>query len=142
MSTGTAAPFPRRYRLTKTDEFSSVFGFRRALRGERFLLHYGSGRPAGESARLGLVIGKKFLKRAVGRNLVKRIIREQFRLLRPELPACDVIVRLSVKLAKAECGTRRVRQDMAAEIRRLFGKLRGRLRQAAAPAPADERTSS
>jgi len=90
--------FARRYRLTKTDEFSSVFGFRRALRGKLLMLHY-QPRPDGlNDARLGVVVGKKLLKRAVDRNRVKRIVREQFRRERPSLPACDLIVRLAVKL--------------------------------------------
>src|SRR5574343_358209 len=47
--------FARRYRLTKTDEFSSVFGFRRAIRGQWLMLHY---QPRSDgSARLGLVVG-------------------------------------------------------------------------------------
>ena len=34
------ARFPKSHRLTKTDEFSSVFSFRKALRTSTFLLHY------------------------------------------------------------------------------------------------------
>ena len=91
--------FARRYRLTKTDEFSSVFGFRRAIRGKLLMLHY-QPRPDGlNGARLGVVVGKKLLKRAVDRNRVKRIVREQFRRERPNLPACDLIVRLAAKPA-------------------------------------------
>jgi ribonuclease P protein component len=91
--------FARRYRLTKTDEFSSVFGFRRAIRGKLLMLHY-QPRPDGlNDARLGVVVGKKLLRRAVDRNRVKRIVREQFRRERPNLPACDLIVRLAVKPA-------------------------------------------
>lgn len=91
--------FARRYRLTKTDEFSSVFGFRRAIRGKLLMLHY-QPRPDGlNDARLGVVVGKKLLKRAVDRNRVKRIVREQFRRERPNLPACDLIVRLAAKPA-------------------------------------------
>jgi ribonuclease P protein component len=89
--------FARRYRLTKTDEFSSVFGFRKAIRGKLLMLHY---QPRGQGfsdARLGLVVGKKLLKRAVDRNRVKRVIREQFRLARPQLPPVDLIVRLAAK---------------------------------------------
>jgi len=114
---GEARPFPRQYRLTKTDEYSSVFGFRRAIRGEFFLLHYGPRRPQGEPARLGLVIGKKFLKLAVQRNLIKRIAREQFRLMQPDLPARDLIFRLAVKLKKVD------RHLAAAEVVRLLGRL-------------------
>jgi ribonuclease P protein component len=89
--------FARRYRLTKTDEFSSVFGFRRAIRGKLLMLHH-QPRPDGNTeARLGLVVGKKLLKLAVDRNTVKRIIREQFRRCRPGLPAVDLVVRLATK---------------------------------------------
>ena len=92
--------FARSYRLTKTDEFSSVFGFRRAIRGKLLMLHYQPRPPEGlNEARLGVVVGKKLLKRAVDRNRVKRIIREQFRRERRKLPACDLIVRLAVKAA-------------------------------------------
>jgi ribonuclease P protein component len=91
--------FARRYRLTKTDEFSSVFGFRRAIRGKLLMLHY-QPRPEGNTeARLGLVVAKKLLKRAVDRNKVKRVVREQFRLRRAGLPAVDLVIRLAVKPA-------------------------------------------
>lgn len=89
--------FARRYRLTKTDEFSSVFGFRRAIRGKWLMLHY-QPRPEGlNGARLGLVVGKKQLKRAVDRNRVKRIVRDLFRLRRDALPNCDLVVRLHAR---------------------------------------------
>jgi len=91
--------FARRYRLTKTDEFSSVFGFRKAIRGKLLMLHYQPRAAEMTEARLGLVIAKKLLKRSVDRNRVKRIIREQFRLQRASLPACDLVVRLAVKPA-------------------------------------------
>ncbi|MCK6390003.1 MAG: ribonuclease P protein component [Azonexus sp.] len=89
--------FARCYRLTKTDEFSSVFGFRKAIRGTWLMLHYQPRAEGFVDPRLGLVIGKKLLKRAVDRNRVKRIVREHFRLQRSHLPACDLIVRLHAK---------------------------------------------
>lgn len=117
MTPGEARPFPRQYRLTKTDEYSSVFGFRRAIRGKFFLLHYGPRRDPGTPARLGLVIGKKLLRHSVQRNLVKRIAREQFRLRHPGLPARDLVLRLAVKLKKPD------RREVAGEIRTLLDKL-------------------
>lgn len=96
-SGGVEHTFARRYRLTKTDEFSSVFGFRKAIRGKLLMLHYQPRPAATDDARLGLVVGKKLLKRAVDRNRFKRVLREQFRLRRAGLPACDLIVRLAVK---------------------------------------------
>ena len=107
---GVTFGFPRCYRLTKTDEYSSVFGFRRAIRSPHFFLHYLPTQTVREHARLGVVIGKKQLKRAVHRNLVKRIAREVFRLTRPELPAQDFVLRLAVKLSKTQRAV--VRQEM------------------------------
>ena len=109
--------FARCHRLTRTDEFSSVFGFRRAIRGKLLTVHY-QPRPDGENgARLGLVVGKKFLRRAVDRNQVKRIIREQFRCLRGRLPALDLVVRLTVKSASID------RKLLAAEVIVLLNRL-------------------
>jgi ribonuclease P protein component len=47
--------------------------------------------------RLGMVVAKRLLSRAVDRNRVKRCVRESFRQVLPELPACDFVVRLIVK---------------------------------------------
>jgi ribonuclease P protein component len=79
-------------KLRKTDDFSSVFRFKRVQRGSHIdilfrqngLLH----------ARLGLIVPKKILSRAVDRNRVRRILREAFRLSLPDLGGLDVVVRL------------------------------------------------
>lgn len=55
-------------------------------------MHY---RPNGlTDARLGVVVGKRLARRAKVRNLVKRIVREQFRRNRASLKAFDLVVRL------------------------------------------------
>lgn len=61
------------------------------------MLHYQPRQEGLADARLGLVIGKKLLKRAVDRNRLKRILRERFRQRRIGLPAFDLVVRLVVK---------------------------------------------
>jgi ribonuclease P protein component len=48
-------------------------------------------------SRLGLVIAKRFAKRAVDRNRIKRLLRQQFVVER--LPALDIFVRLSGPVA-------------------------------------------
>lgn len=105
------------YRLKKTDEFSSVFAFRRSLRGGPFQLFY---RPNGlTSARLGVVVGKRFVRHAVKRNRVKRVVREAFRLARPGLPAFDLVLRVMSKPSDFKG------KDLRIRIEALFGKLCG-----------------
>ena len=60
--------------------------------------------------RLGLIVAKKVLRRAVDRNRAKRVIRESFR--RQSLPALDVVVRLTES-----------RQVSPAHADRLFAAL-------------------
>jgi ribonuclease P protein component len=49
-------------------------------------------------ARLGIIIGKQHLKRAIDRNLLRRIIRESFRYQKEALKGLDIIVVL-----RSEC---------------------------------------
>jgi len=118
-------PFARSQRLTRTDEFSSVFGFRRAIRGQWLMLHYQPREQPTSGARLGMVIGKKLLRRAVDRNRVKRCIREGFRLRRTALPACDLIVRLIARPAPVDG------KAIAGDLQVLLDKLTGRLHRLA-----------
>jgi len=96
VAAGGDSGFRSAYRLRKTDEFSSVFAFRKTLRGKRFEIRY---RPnSAATARIGVVVAKKFVRFAVKRNLVKRIVRESFRLSREKLPHCDIVVRVVARL--------------------------------------------
>ncbi|HCN68393.1 MAG TPA: ribonuclease P protein component [Candidatus Accumulibacter phosphatis] len=113
-----SAAFPKQYRLLRTGDYSSVFAFRRALKSRHFLLHYRPRQAAEASgARLGLVVAKRFLRRSVDRNLLRRLAREEFRLLRASLSSTDLVLRLAVKPTALD------RQAMAQEIRRLLRKL-------------------
>ena len=114
----SATAFPNSYRLTKTDEFSSVFGFRKALKGTHFLLHYRL-RTAAEvaGARLGMVVAKRLLRRSVDRNLIRRLARENFRMMHCRLPSRDLILRLAARPEPLD------RRALADEIRRLLEKM-------------------
>lgn len=112
------APFRAEHRLHTPGEYAVVFAERRVLRGEWFQLHVG---PGGTGARLGLVISKKNARRAVLRNLVKRIAREVFRHARAGLPAADVVLRLAKPLAGP--ADRERRQAWRVDIERLLARL-------------------
>lgn len=79
-------------KLRKTDEFSSVFNFKCVKRGE--CLDIFSAPNGLDAPRLGLIVSKRFLRRAVDRNRAKRLIREAFRLKAAGLGGVDVIFRV------------------------------------------------
>lgn len=51
-------------------------------------------RNGGPNARLGLIVGRRELPRAVDRNRARRMLRESFRKVRARLGGWDVVVRL------------------------------------------------
>ena len=69
--------------------------------------------------RVGYVIGKKILRRAVDRNRVRRVLRETVRCARPAIERYDVIFRLKCGCAQHEVGS--VAADAAALLRALLG---------------------
>ena len=109
IDSGTEAPLPdalrsasfgRNARLLKPAEFEQVFAENERARTDTLLvmaLPNALGR-----ARLGMIIAKRLLPRAVDRNRIKRCVRETFRLQRMDLPACDFVVRL---IARTVVGT-------------------------------------
>ncbi len=87
-------------KLRKADEFSSVFRFKRVLRETHLDIFF---RQNGLGlSRLGLVVPKRVLVRAVDRNRAKRAIREAFRLSQHELGGLDVVVRVKTAGLSAE----------------------------------------
>ena len=103
------------YRLRKTDEYSSVFAFRKAVKGRFFILHYCP--SGGVTARLGVVVAKKLAKRAVQRNFIKRMAREMFRHVRTTLACHDLILRVHAPISAATRAD--LRTDMQHVLRRL-----------------------
>ena len=88
------ATFGKERRLLKASEFKEVFDHNtvRVAHPKHLLLV----RPNGASvSRLGLVVGKKNVPTAVGRNRVKRVVRETFR--KTSLPVALDIVFLARK---------------------------------------------
>jgi ribonuclease P protein component len=68
----------------------------------------------GNSARLGLVVPKRGTAKAHDRNKTKRIIREQFRASRNNLPAKDIVVQVFSKIPATQ-----LRETLIGQFARL-----------------------
>ena len=75
-----SAAFPRQARVRARAEFDRVFAHGRRPASPLMALHW---HDDGAPPRLGLAVSRKVDRNAVGRNRIKRQLREQFRLLRP-----------------------------------------------------------
>ena len=105
----------RRHRLRGAAAFAAVFRSGRRLEASRLQL---LAIPAlGRAGRVGYVIGKKLLGRAVDRNRLKRMLREAIRMRRPAMNAFDLVLRLRQPCEPAELGA------VAAEAATLLDSL-------------------
>jgi len=111
---------PRQARVRVRAEFDRVFGEGRRTGTPLLALHL---HRDGQPPRLGLAVSRKVDRRAVGRNRIKRALREEFRVLRARLPGAAYVV-----VARAAAAT-----ASRAELRAAFHDA---LRRAGAlPAP-------
>ena len=81
--------FPKELKIRKTSQYEEFFGKSKKLRGERFDILYASN-SLGYS-RVGLIAGKKKVPSAVGRNRVKRVLREVFRKNKSLFGSLDIV---------------------------------------------------
>lgn len=95
----TDTTFGRQYRLNKPSEFNRVFE-NAAVRRRCGPLRMLAVANEAHTARLGLVVGKRALPRAVDRNRVKRLIREAFRNNRSELVNMDIVIQVVAPVAR------------------------------------------
>jgi len=112
--------FPRSARVRTSAEYGRVFDTARRTAAPMLALHYAAG---GQAVRLGLAVSRKVDKRAVGRNRIKRALREQFRDLRAQLQAGDYVLVARPAAAAAS----------PAQLREIFRGLL--IRAGALPAP-------
>ena len=107
--------FPRRARLIKTDDFSSVFNFRKRISGSFLAIHYQHNELGWP--RLGLIVGKKTAHLSVSRNYMKRVIRELFRKQQSQLKGVDLVVRTQKAFARVDYAA--VEHEFAESLSRL-----------------------
>lgn len=82
--------FSRELRLLTPDDFQPVF--KNAIPAVSPHLTLLARKNNLDHPRIGMAIPKKHIKRAVGRNRIRRIVREQFRHQQQQLPAIDIVV--------------------------------------------------
>jgi ribonuclease P protein component len=88
--TGLSQDFPPLLRLKKASEFKKVFTNPAKSTDRYFTLlavRNGFGYP-----RVGLAIAKKIIRKAVDRNVIKRTVRESFRLQQHSIGNIDIVV--------------------------------------------------
>ena len=82
--------YTRRDRLLNASQFTKVFNQANKSSSEFFTIL--SRENDIDQSRLGIVVAKRRVKRSVDRNVIKRIVRESFRLNKAKLPAYDFVV--------------------------------------------------
>ncbi|NOT86407.1 MAG: ribonuclease P protein component [Methylococcaceae bacterium] len=82
--------FPPRLRLRKPAEYKKVFSNPLKFNDQYFTLLVSVNEL--EFSRLGLAIAKKNIRKAVDRNILKRAIRESFRMHQQQLGTLDIVV--------------------------------------------------
>jgi ribonuclease P protein component len=90
----------KKAKMIKTDEFSSVFNFRKRFSSQYLVIHYQPNTL--QRARLGLVVGKKIAKLSVSRNYMRRVLREFFRINQHDICHVDLIIRVQKKFGKVD----------------------------------------
>tara|TARA_R110002110_G_scaffold65206_5_gene180070 strand:- start:9131 stop:9517 length:387 start_codon:yes stop_codon:yes gene_type:complete len=101
--------FPKANRLLTKYDYQDVFRKGKRIYSHTFCLFYNE--SLGESSRLGVVVGKKKVAKAVKRNVIKRLIREFFRQSKNELKNIDIVVLVNRK-PNGEQTTHQFRQEL------------------------------
>ncbi|MGO3127248.1 MAG: ribonuclease P protein component [Luteimonas sp.] len=91
--------YPRHVRVRARADFDRIFASATRTASPMLAVHLLSeeGPP-----RLGLAVSRKVDKRAVGRNRIKRVLRDAFRLLQPQLKSGSYVVVARPAAAQAD----------------------------------------
>src|SRR5688500_10427794 len=109
--------FPRNARVRARSDFDRIFEQGRRQATPRLAVHW---HATDVPARLGLAVSRKVDPRAVGRNRIKRALRDVFRHHRAELAAGDYVV---VARAPAREATREQLERHLLDVLRRLGAL-------------------
>jgi len=110
--------FTHRSRLLDASQFTRVFD-QASKESSEFFTVLSRGNTGGQP-RLGIVVAKRRAKRSVDRNIIKRIVRESFRLNKASLPANDFIVILKRPIKQIKRAQHK--QNLRAQLDELWKK--------------------
>lgn len=102
-------------KLTKTDEFSSVFGFRKRMYGAWLIANYKPNTLT--KHRFGLVVPKKVAKHAVRRNYMKRVLRSLLQQSLPVNAGSDIVFQVKKSFTNQDY------PKVSQELHYLLGKI-------------------
>ena len=102
MTSSSPAGFPKTARVRSRAAYARTFDKARRCHHPALTLHMAPAEPGMERARLGLAVSRKVDARAVGRNRIKRVLRDAMRHLRSEMAGGDfvVVARSAAKVAE------------------------------------------
>jgi ribonuclease P protein component len=113
----------RRHRLSRSRDFDAVYRRGTSASTRYLVLHWFPREEDGDGdPRLGLAVPRS-VGSAVARNRVKRLLRETWRELLPEVPAGHDYV-LVARPGIAEPAEARGREWLAAEVAEMIGRVR------------------
>lgn len=116
---GPTGPRRKRRRLSRSGEFDRVYREGRSHSSRHLVVYSFPREPGDDGPRLGVSVGRR-VGGAVDRNRVKRLLRESFWAIAPELPeGHDFVI-----VARAEAGA------LAGNAGAMESELRGVLRAA------------
>jgi ribonuclease P protein component len=116
----TRSNFPRSLRLLTSAQYQAVFRDTACRSSDQLLTVIA--RPNQQPyPRLGLAISKKAVKTSVGRNRIKRLVRESFRHQQQTLGGLDIVV--MARTAAMEASNSEIAASLQGHWRRLLRRL-------------------
>jgi ribonuclease P protein component len=105
--------------LRKTDEFSSVFSFRKRYTTMHLVVHYKLNQT--HTVRVGFVVAKRVAKLAVQRNYMRRVLRELCRQEQLLLNDVDIVIQVTKPFYNTDFAV------LKQELSHVFGKIQHQL---------------